>query len=317
MKLGEAYESGKEIPKDTHQAFLCYETAMKSEKWDENWDHMKAYLKMEQVYRDGVGTVKNPAKAAEVLQKALELTGAKAYDKACLYSLRSMYWSQSPEGIQAAAKDKAEAIKLLNQAVDQGYRDYRHMDSDSDLKPLRNDAAFQQVVQRCKTQVDEAKAAEDAKKAAVERQKQEAIENRINKLKDAFSKVMLNYNAVDFHSDRSDTFNTYYLIANDEGFTIKYEFSRIKTSLILEIPKVLNKGRESGTLLYKDMVDFYPVVTQATDSRGRERCRRMTIWFSSQIKLSADLNFPQVISNIDELIQNLEAAGLRRRTQGY
>ena len=104
------------------------------------------------------------------LEEAIEdhsKDNAFLYDAACAYSVASQVAAD-----KQAAKSKIyaeRAVALLKQAVTNGYSDYSHMQTDPDLDPLHEHAAFQELL--AKGQLDRRYAAvwqENAQYEAVE-----------------------------------------------------------------------------------------------------------------------------------------------------
>ena len=66
------------------------------------------------------------------------------YDAACAYALASQAVARKD---QARSKSLSErALSLLRKAIENGYTDYRHMQEDADLDPLRELPAFAEIM---------------------------------------------------------------------------------------------------------------------------------------------------------------------------
>ena len=175
MQLGNNYMAGKDVPKDLRQAFACYQTAIKSDDWNRADNKVNALLFMEQVYLQGRGTPVNEVKARECFNAAAKLaniddtskTNSK-YGAACFYGVRLRHCPKTSDWTSMAATNRAACLRLLNEAVDMGYRDYEHMSKDVDLVVLSADPDFQELVKRAKRLGEEEKALL-AKKQAEER----------------------------------------------------------------------------------------------------------------------------------------------------
>jgi tetratricopeptide (TPR) repeat protein len=61
----------------------------------------------------------------------------------------SMAWYGYP-CVATAANDRDGAIRFLGQAIDQGYKDSAHIESDEDLKSLHADPRFEALVKRAR-----------------------------------------------------------------------------------------------------------------------------------------------------------------------
>jgi tetratricopeptide (TPR) repeat protein len=71
------------------------------------------------------------------------------YDAACVYSLASAQAAKDeadPERYALARRYAERAVELLRQAIDKGYNDFDHMRKDTDLHPIRQDPAFQELL---------------------------------------------------------------------------------------------------------------------------------------------------------------------------
>lgn len=71
------------------------------------------------------------------------------YDAACVYSLASLQAAKDeidPEPDTLARTYVERAVELLRQAIDKGFNDFDHMRKDTDLDPIRQDPAFQELL---------------------------------------------------------------------------------------------------------------------------------------------------------------------------
>ena len=91
--------------------------------------------------------MREPTKAFESLEAALKKQPQDFglyYDAACAYALASQAVARKD---QARSKSLSErALSLLRKAIQNGYSDYRHMQQDADLDPLRQLPAFADIM---------------------------------------------------------------------------------------------------------------------------------------------------------------------------
>ena len=92
----------------------------------------------------GEGTDQAFEKLEAALQKQPQDAGLH-YDAACAYALASQPLAKKDP---TKGRDRAErAIHLLRTAIQNGYADYRHMQQDADLDPLRQLPAFADIME--------------------------------------------------------------------------------------------------------------------------------------------------------------------------
>ena len=92
----------------------------------------------------GEGTDQAFEKLEAALQKQPQDAGLH-YDAACAYALASQPLAKKDP---TKGRDRAErAIHLLRTAIQNGYADYRHMQEDADLDPLRQLPAFADIME--------------------------------------------------------------------------------------------------------------------------------------------------------------------------
>jgi WD40 repeat protein len=70
------------------------------------------------------------------------------YNLACVYSLRSATYPKEAAGERQRRSDVDLALKHLEQAIKEGYKDREQMTQDSDLNPIKNDPRFAQIMRR-------------------------------------------------------------------------------------------------------------------------------------------------------------------------
>ena len=91
----------------------------------------------------GEGTDQAFEKLEAALKKQPQDSGLH-YDAACAYALASQAVARKD---QARSKSLSErALSLLRKAIENGYADYRHMQEDADLDPLRQLPAFADIM---------------------------------------------------------------------------------------------------------------------------------------------------------------------------
>ncbi len=114
----------------------------KFEKGDATESH-KLYLAVIVAAELGDGT----DRAIEALEASLKQQPQDSdlhYNAACAYALASQALARKD---QAKGREFAErAIHLLRKAIENGYSDYKHMQEDSDLDPLRELPAFAEIL---------------------------------------------------------------------------------------------------------------------------------------------------------------------------
>ena len=66
------------------------------------------------------------------------------YDAACAYALASHAVARKDQARSQALSERA--LSLLRKAIQNGYADYRHMQQDADLDPLRENPAFAEIM---------------------------------------------------------------------------------------------------------------------------------------------------------------------------
>jgi tetratricopeptide (TPR) repeat protein len=79
---------------------------------------------------------------AAAIAESPAATADDLYNVACLYSLAA---TLTPEEAARAEGHSGQAVKLLRQAVDRGFRDVEHMRSDPDLESLHSREDFQRL----------------------------------------------------------------------------------------------------------------------------------------------------------------------------
>ncbi|HEY9175381.1 MAG TPA: hypothetical protein VI136_24105, partial [Verrucomicrobiae bacterium] len=339
MTLGNRFEEGNGVPKDAHQAFLCYQAAVESGKWSRDWAKTKALLKMEQVFRDGRGTSQDEAKAAECFQKAVAIVKKPADDNpkdprnkltlASFYTVRSLLWPTNVEGSQAAAKDKAEALTMLNSAVDLGYRDYQRVVSDADLQPLQSDSQFQATVQQIRTLV-----AEEARKRAEEQARKEGEVRREKErcIRAAFKAVAGSYWTIIDGDERAKNFlYNYTLQVDDDGVVISNrKYNNLRKSALYALEYGKGTPYSGGTW---DKVPFLAIEGFETSKGGPPGWYCVQLYLTKEYTTSHRLKLVDQGANptyygdspyrfivgrdamkrVDEFLEKLAEAGVERR----
>ena len=85
-----------------------------------------------------------PSRALEAALKKQPQDSDLHYNAACAYALASQAFSRKDPAKGRELADRA--IRLLRTAIENGYADYKHMQEDTDLDPIREIPAFSEIM---------------------------------------------------------------------------------------------------------------------------------------------------------------------------
>ena len=162
FQLGEyqkAIDDLNAVVEKAPQAIVAYQYRAIAHAWLGHKQQAKADLEQFQkgkstestrLYLAGIvaaGLGEEADRAFEALDAALKKQPQDAglhYDAACAHALASQPLSKKDP---AKGRDRAErAIRLLRKAIQNGYADYKHMQEDADLDPIRDLPAFIEIM---------------------------------------------------------------------------------------------------------------------------------------------------------------------------